>query len=217
MEKQEKRLRRGNALLTAVIFLLAPIVLLSGWMLYYNLANPGGSSALGVKLLRVESESMEPALKKYSRILVYAAPFETIKEKDVITFRQQDGQLNTHRVIAAGNGVLTTQGDNCLYPDEQGVTEMSYRYKLAFRLKGTEKFYHANGRVHWRNVITGLGLPALGFAALLLALGMLSRSLRKRRPPSWRDEIFSGMRFSDRELNDPKLQEIDLLQWIDRE
>ena len=179
-QKQEKRLRRGNTLITVIIFLLLPILALSIWTLYHKVVNPYSDSMIGIKILRVVSSSMEPTIKKNAHILVYNTRFEKLKIGDVVTFRQYDGNLNTHRIIAISEGVLTTQGDNSEYADGDGVTSNEYQYKHVLTANWTAKLYKPDNSANVGNIILYLVLIPLGFI-VLIAIPVIFFKLKRRQ------------------------------------
>lgn len=109
--------------LTVVLFLL---LIMMVFVVITSKASGGEPEIFGNQLKTVLSGSMEPTFKTGSIIAV--KPVEditTLKEKDVITFTQEDGNLVTHRIIEViQNGEHTmfhTKGDNNENADTQPV------------------------------------------------------------------------------------------------
>ena len=75
--------------------------------------------------LTVLSGSMEPAIGTGSIVFVAETPPEQIQERDVMTYRDDGGNLVTHRVVgkhSAGASVrFVTQGDANENPDPEPV------------------------------------------------------------------------------------------------
>lgn len=75
---------------------------------------------MGMRCFAVTSGSMEPALPVGTLVLTEAVDFDTIRERDVLTFSSKDGQsFFTHRVTAvdAKAKLLYTKGDANDYGD----------------------------------------------------------------------------------------------------
>jgi signal peptidase I len=178
MDKEEKRLRRGNAALTALIILLVPILIVGVMAFANEIFNPDSGNMFGVRILAVKTDSMEPDIKKGAYVVVYAAPFEKISVKDIITFKEPSGEYNTHRVIAVDNGVLVTQGDNSRHPDERGVTASNYRYKHLFTVNAAANM-RGEGGFMW--ALTYLVLPCFGVLAAIIILRIFLKSRAKKR------------------------------------
>jgi hypothetical protein len=98
---------------------------------------PGwANTCLGWRPLTVLTNSMEGTIRKNAVVVVYAAPWDSLKLDDVITFELPSGELDTHRVIAKDGAHITTRGDNAAAPDAGWVTPDSYRYKVMFVWNG---------------------------------------------------------------------------------
>ena len=110
------------------LFLVFPL------LLYQNLA--GSESFYGWRAVIIRSDSMEPAIPRGALVLAEEAPFDTLREGDVIVYRLEDGQLNTHRIAAREYGVLKTKGDHSLLPDTATVTEKMYVAKVRYVVPG---------------------------------------------------------------------------------
>jgi signal peptidase I len=110
-------------LITGILFLLLIFMI---FVVVSSKASGGEPSFLGYQLKTVLSGSMEPTFKTGSIIAVKpVAETSSLKEKDIITYMQQDQSLVTHRiveVIKQGDQVMyQTKGDNNEDIDSQPV------------------------------------------------------------------------------------------------
>ncbi len=129
---QEKRLEAllNLCLGCSAVFLFFVFPLL----LYQNLA--GSESFFGWRAVVIRADSMEPAIPKGALVLAEETPYADLREGDVILYHLEDGQLNTHRIIAREYGVLKTKGDHNLLADAVAVTEKMYVAKVRFAIPG---------------------------------------------------------------------------------
>ncbi|GIO26449.1 signal peptidase I SipW [Ornithinibacillus bavariensis] len=103
-----------NNILTGMLFLLLVIV---GSMVLVTKLSGGEPQIFGYQLKTVLSGSMEPGIQTGSIIAVKPGGDMTrFKENDVITYKESNGKLITHRIIEvihSGDKVLyRTKGDN---------------------------------------------------------------------------------------------------------
>jgi signal peptidase I len=75
---------------------------------------------------------MEPAIHTGALLLAHETPYARLREGDVIVFRQPDGSLNTHRIVALEPEGAITKGDNAFVPDVFPVTPAMYRYRVRY-------------------------------------------------------------------------------------
>lgn len=112
----------------------------------------------------VLSGSMEPAIGTGSVVFVAETPAEQVQERDVITYRDDGGNLITHRVIEkhqAGDSVrFVTKGDANDAPDGEPV----YRDNLV----GTVLF-----SIPWIGYVVAFGNTTAGYVTLVLVPIML--------------------------------------------
>lgn len=77
------------------------------------------------KIFLITSDSMYPAIKKQSLVVVWSKA--RVKEKDVISFKSFFNTVVTHRVVAidksqnTSNFLITTKGDNNNFEDAKRV------------------------------------------------------------------------------------------------
>jgi signal peptidase I len=119
----KKVLKITSNAITVLLFLLLIFMI---FVVVSSRASGGEPNFLGYQLKTVLSGSMEPTFKTGSIISVKPVGDTTnLKEKDVITYMQQDQSLVTHRIIEVinqGNQVMyQTKGDNNADADTQPV------------------------------------------------------------------------------------------------
>lgn len=113
----------GNIIFVAVVLYLCYFIVLA--------AQNQAPSVFGYRMLRVMSDSMEPAFGKGECIIVKSVEQEEIEVGDIITFVSPDpslnGSFNTHRVIdiapdrTTGQLVYFTKGDNNTWEDNYTI------------------------------------------------------------------------------------------------
>lgn len=94
-----------------------------------------------VAVLQVTGGSMEPELHNGDAILIRQIPFQQLQVGDVIVFSRGE-QLITHKIIARGETLVTTQGTANPLPDDP-VTETEYRAKVICRIPGLGAIWSA--------------------------------------------------------------------------
>ncbi|MBS2969625.1 signal peptidase I [Metabacillus sp. KIGAM252] len=110
----------------AISFLLFIILLAMIILVLTSRASGGDPQFLGYELKTVLSGSMEPGIQTGSIIAVkIGGDMKRFKAGDVITFKMDETDLATHRIIdkkASGNAVIyTTKGDNNKTADSKPV------------------------------------------------------------------------------------------------
>ena len=81
----------------------------------------------------VLSGSMEPTIKTGSICFINKnVSMESIKEKDIIAFKMQDGTLVTHRAVEISNSGIVTKGDNNEEADSNLVQKNNFVGKNLF-------------------------------------------------------------------------------------
>jgi signal peptidase len=96
----------------AVVFMLTSIVFLL-YISYQGDKNPDKIPSLfGYKPFTVLSNSMKPAFSAGDIVLVKDISTSNIKKNDVITFKESNRKLITHRVAEVTDQGFVTKGDN---------------------------------------------------------------------------------------------------------
>ena len=81
----------------------------------------------------VLSGSMEPEIKTGSVCFINKnAKFESVKEKDIIAFKMNDGTLVTHRAVKVDASGIVTKGDNNKEEDSNIVNKSNFVGKNLF-------------------------------------------------------------------------------------
>jgi signal peptidase I len=121
--KAKKVWKITSNIITGFLFLLLIFMI---FVVVSSKASGGEPNFLGYQLKTVLSGSMEPTFKTGSIIAVKPVSDTTsLKEKDIITYMQQDQSLVTHRIIEVinqGDQVMyQTKGDNNEDADSQPI------------------------------------------------------------------------------------------------
>lgn len=112
----------GKWLNRILSLLLIIVILFALFMVVSNAINKGETVAFGSKFMVVLSGSMSPTFDTGSLIAVKAIEFSDIKAGDIVTFKDIDGKIVTHRVTEIKNGNLVTKGDGNDSEDMTPVT-----------------------------------------------------------------------------------------------
>ncbi len=100
------------------IFLIAIIIILLGFFginLFNSLSGSDNTSA--PRLLNVLTGSMSPVVKAGDMIVIKKVPFDSLKPKDIVTYRRGN-ILITHRVMSIDDKTVITRGDANNVDDE---------------------------------------------------------------------------------------------------
>ena len=90
---------------------------------------------IGIKPFVVETGSMEPAIMTGSLTFVNTrAKYSSVKERDIISFKNNVGNLVTHRVIKVTPEGLETQGDSNNISDGISTTGANFVGKVLFTI-----------------------------------------------------------------------------------
>lgn len=95
---------------------------------------------LKIKTFVIVSESMEPTIMTGDAIFIKEVKQEELKVNDIISFKEKNSIINTHRIVAItnDNGITryTTKGDNNIYEDKNKITYDEIEGKYLFKLNG---------------------------------------------------------------------------------
>lgn len=119
--------KRKSKILKVFLFVLFIIIL-------YNIILVGITSikedeswnVFGYKAFIITSESMQPKIDIGDVIVIKSVPEEEIKTEDIITFKKNNEQITTHRIINIieedGKKQYITKGDNNKTGDTEQIT-----------------------------------------------------------------------------------------------
>ena len=128
--------------------------------------------ATGWSLAVLDADSMEPSASRGDLLVHRIVPPGTVREGDVVTVRDPERGLVTHRVVAiedrGGDTVAVLQGDASRLPDPAPVELPDRTDRVALVVPGAGAFLRAGGP--W----------LLGAVVLLLAGGLVLRLGRRR-------------------------------------
>lgn len=92
--------------ISAIIFIMSLIVIAGCVYIDINEKISGRMTFFaGYKLVYIESGSMEPTINKGSFIILRKCEYEDVEEKDIITFKTENGYV-THRLIGVDKEAL---------------------------------------------------------------------------------------------------------------
>ncbi|MDR7073340.1 signal peptidase I [Fictibacillus barbaricus] len=118
----------------AVVFMLASIAFLL-YISYQGDKNPDKIPSLfGYKPFTVLTNSMKPSFSAGDMVLVKDKPASKIKPNDVITFKENNNKLITHRVVKVTDKGFVTKGDYNNVKDDGFVSPENVVGELVFTL-----------------------------------------------------------------------------------
>ena len=117
----------SNWLNLIACIILVPILILNIWIMIQAKTNKDEiPSVFGYKPFIVLSGSMETKIHKGDLIITKKVKPETLKENDIIAFRDAEGTVTTHRIIdiveKEGETYFITKGDNNNKQDQNLVS-----------------------------------------------------------------------------------------------
>lgn len=131
----------GNIVTLVLSIILIPIILLNlSIIIQSNTSKDKVPSVFGYKPFMVLSGSMESKIRKGDLIVVKMVEPSTLKQDDVIAFRDQQNTVTTHRIIEIinrnGNTYFVTKGDNNDSQDQNLVEYKDVEGIYVFRVPG---------------------------------------------------------------------------------
>ncbi len=118
MNKNKKWYQKiSNWLIILICIILVPILLINIWIMFQANSNKDKiPSVFGYKPFIVLSGSMETKIHKGDLIITKIVDPKTLKENDIIAFRDAENTVTTHRIIDIvdneGTTYFITKGDN---------------------------------------------------------------------------------------------------------
>ena len=118
----------------AVLIILAAIFM---WVFIQTKVNPNKiPSIFGYKPFIVLSGSMESQLYRGDLAIVKNVDVNTLKENDIVAFRDHDNYVVTHRIIGVVNGEFVTKGDNNASADSDTVNKNDIEGLYVYKISG---------------------------------------------------------------------------------
>nr|WP_289038087.1 signal peptidase I [uncultured Allobacillus sp.] len=135
----------ANWIGTVIMTLLVAIVLLVGFAIMQVKDDPQGAPSLfGYTLMNVLTGSMEPEIAPGDIVLITEAKSSQLQQNDVITFRDSENTIVTHRIneVISENGetVYQTKGDANNTVDEELITTDQIIGSVAFTIPNAGHF-----------------------------------------------------------------------------
>ena len=132
-------------------------LLISNIIMFYqtNIKHAEIPQVAGISVFNIVSESMEPTINVNDLIVIKKCKESEIENKDIITYKKDDGTAVTHRVIRKnkvnGETIYTTKGDNNPVEDDGVIKYSQVHGKYVFKIKGiggfVEKIQKNNGLI----------------------------------------------------------------------
>lgn len=126
--------KRQGWLINTVIVLTVLVFVLTVGITVGKIQNPEDTTIFGMKLITIESNSMEPMIQTDALVIGVKKDFQTLELGDIITYEMPNGRLNTHRIISKEEGLdlVYTKGDNAASQDLLDITPDNYKYKIIY-------------------------------------------------------------------------------------
>lgn len=163
MKQKKKIYKKASFWLTLVaLIIMVPILLINIYIIVKANTNPDEiPGVFGYKPMIVMSGSMETSIYTGDLIFTKVVDPETLKEGDIIAFREEDNYVTTHRIISIkevnGEKYFETKGDNNNTADQNLVSFEAVEGIYISRIAGLG------------NVLMFLQQP-LGLAVVLLVI-----------------------------------------------
>ena len=168
-----------NVLINIIILLALAMIIYMIATAVVNADNDSEDTTIfGLKIIHIETDSMEPEIKTNAWVIGYKKPFEQLQPGDNISFiRESDLELITHQIsnVSTSPAFVETKSVNYQAPDGQKITNATYRYYvpkwLVFNF--VADLYTTKGRLIYGGIAVGVIVLAIVLVAVLRA--------RKRR------------------------------------
>ena len=173
--------RKKDSLIGDIIFFASLLILGAAIIFtFFNANDPTGTFIFGYKPLMVKSDSMAPELAVNSLILTKQAPYEEIKEMDIITFKTDDGLYICHRVRVVTENGFITKGDNNRSVDEQFVKKENYLGKVIWKTELIAEFIAMFSAPTFGRIFTFVIFPAAVIATIIFGKSVIKSSRKKK-------------------------------------
>ena len=121
-------------------FLIAVLILLAlmfTWVFIQSKTKPKEVPSLfGYKPFIVLSGSMETELYRGDLAIIKEVDVNTLKENDIVAFRDRKNYVVTHRIVKIDNGKFITKGDNNNKDDADPVSKSKIEGLYVYKISG---------------------------------------------------------------------------------
>lgn len=144
--KNKKSNGKVGVIVKIIFFIIAiPLLIISGTIMYKANKYPDKiPDFMGYKPMIVLSGSMENAIHTGDLVFVKMVDINTLKEKDVIAFRNEENKVTTHRIVEIikkdGQTFFKTKGDNNSSEDANLVNTSSVEGIYVSKISGLGNF-----------------------------------------------------------------------------
>lgn len=151
-----------------ILALLGVLLIINLVMLYQTNVKKEEIPRIGnISIFNIVSESMEPTINVNDLIVIQNCEKEKIQKGDIITYKNGEGRVVTHRIIKKaqqeGTDIYTTKGDNNEIEDSEKINYEQVYGKYLFKIKGMGKFAQ---KLQENNGIITIGLIIIIFIIL---------------------------------------------------
>ena len=145
MNAENKRSYVGIIIRTIFYIIAVFIMIIFGSIIYKAKKYPNKiPDIFGIKPMIVLSESMETKINKGDLVFVEMIDADTLKEDDIIAFRNEDNTVTTHRIVEIikkdGKRYFRTKGDNNSEEDMNVVDTSSVEGIYKSKISGIGHF-----------------------------------------------------------------------------
>jgi len=146
------------------LWLILIIILMYNTYCYISLNVLGKdvASVFGYAVLEVVSDSMVPSINKGDLIIVNTND-QNYREKRIVTFKDKDNMIVTHRIIEINDDKITTRGDANNADDPNHITKENIIGVYAFKISNLGYIIKAI-----KNPITLISILLMGFIVCTL-------------------------------------------------
>ena len=152
---------------------------------------------IGIKPFVVETGSMQPTIMTGSLTFVNTrAKYSSVKEKDIISFKNNVGTLVTHRVIKVTPEGLETQGDSNNISDGISTTGANFVGKVLFTIPKLGSAVAYMQTTKGKIVLTTI-IIVIFFSAFLLSDDNNTKEKNEEQPKEKVNKKSKGKRFKN--------------------
>lgn len=140
--KEKKRMSIILKIVSVVLYIIIiPIIIYNLTLMIKSFINPHMTpDFLGYKSFIIVSRSMEKTINKSDAIFVKEIEENELKVNDIISFRENDNTVTTHRIVKIeyvnDKKYYTTKGDNNNSNDKEKVIYEQIEGKYIFKIQG---------------------------------------------------------------------------------
>lgn len=174
----KKKKLTGKILFIVLLIILLPILLVNLVIMFKAITNKDEVPGIfGIKPMIVMTNSMHPEIEAGDLILIKDVNTSTLKVGDIISFRESDRTVTTHRIIKINTTndtkEFTTKGDNNNTPDKDSVKESNVEGIFIKRIP------YLGSYINYIQTPAGIAIISLSTILICLVIALVSKNNNK--------------------------------------